>query len=336
MKKWAFALLMIFATALVAGNECYDECYESCGCMWGVGAEALYWLPLECDRDYANSDVGTIDEPAPAPRVWSITPGYDWGFRVQGWVTNGCYYGGASYHWFKATQGHRIVGEDPFINISPIPFNTFLYAEAYATDHNRFESAEARVGKVLKCGCGSWAGAFLGVRWVDIEQEQRVKGLRPNAPFFEVIIDYEINPDFCGVGPSLGIEGRTGILECYGSWGIFGRASLAALIGSRGVKDEYAVTLPDGSTLTSKTQWNRTTSVVPEGEFGFGLDYMIQCGCFGIGAHIGYEVHYLWKVVSVLNIQVPPQVGQTLAESFQRECQDIGYAGLTFGLMASF
>ena len=307
--KWTLALLC--TAPLLQANVQYS-----------IGAEALYWLPLKCELDWAYTS-GTFGVALPDRlEVFSISPNYDWGFRVNGWAACGRCYGGASYLWYEAD--HTQCVERPFLVIEGVASQTEIFGRGRARLKERYQNADLRFGRVLYNRCHSWAGAFVNLRWSDIKETIFVEGLDGNSV---PNISHDHRPKFWGIGPGLGAEGRWAVWDCYGNLGIFGSINGMALIGERRVSHDELINT-DQSIIV---HWERSDTVVPALDGSIGINYFYHCNCWWISLAVGYEINYLFEAL-VLSDNDRPAV----SEGIRRNCRDIGFAGIILGVQAGF
>ena len=330
--KWICGLLAAVAT--LVGADC-------CGNMYGAGVDALYWLPMHCPIDWAHRRNDPIPTRPPSD-AFSLNPQIDWGFRVYGWMACGKTYGGASYLWYRSDKHHNV--RLSAANLAP---NNFAIGENFfagsASLRNDYQNADVRIGHLLKCSECGWLGAFINVRWADLEQRHRMSFTDVEAGGTTGVGALTFRPEYWGVGPGAGLEGRVGLWECCGNVGLFGKINLMGLVGRREVKTRNSVitALADGAENPIQFNWKPDTTISLAGDFSIGLDYLWSCDCWWLGLRVGYEINYLWEVLYTESITLvrnqlanPPE--NVEFDYYQRGCINIGFGGPFFGITAGF
>lgn len=320
MRKWilGLALSLLLASFAIAGECCCDQWH------YGLGADALYWKPLQCEFDFAFAERSSDEF-----QVYTLSPTYDWGFRVQGWAGCNAIYTGASYLWLRSTSARGVFDQARIFGIAPIAgFDRFTGARAKICE--QYQNADLRVGRILYHGCESWLGAFVNIRWAKLEERREVTGI--NGFNFNPFI-YSFDPSFWGIGPGIGLEGRIGLWNCFG---FFGGVNAMALIGERETPRDLGIQVNVAGTVpTGENRWGSTTTVLPGADLRLGIDYIWMCGCWWIDARIGYEINYYWKAFSGPYTDTGAN-SISPTDGFQRECINAGYAGLIFGVSVGF
>ncbi len=278
---------------------------------WAFGLEG-YWQSIENSAfQYAN----VLDNPALsnsfASKIKSVDNDHDWGGHIDiGYQAAGnaddITVGYTRLHTHDANRtsvadGNAIAGGQPQI-ILPGPAGNLAqnWDSAIGKQDNELDVVDFTAGRRIQVGSRVQLHPFAGIRFADIEQENRAYYGRTN------LVDGAIDTlttrdksDFEGAGPRLGMDASFDIGKGFS---VIGRIAGSLLVGdldshrdaTQAVNDNGAVVM-----TTEATKVDTAMRVVPEADARLGLrfDHDINPH-IAFGAELGYEVENYFDVIA--------------------------------------
>jgi Legionella pneumophila major outer membrane protein precursor len=296
-------------------------------CDFYGGVEALYWKPAHCPIPYvrAENTDGSLD-PHAAP---SITGDYDWGFRVHVGGTRECRFTDVAYHWLE-TNDTAGAEKGSFTNFRlPGRSDGSDVLAARAKLHSRYQGIDWRVGYSMAL-CGAELRFYGDIRWTDLDLFMRTAGPEGDVPGNPIAF-LELHSRYSAGGIGAGIEGVFP-LWCDLSFGT--RVTVTGLVGDASLK-RFVAHSNDGEIESDFYIPTSRTTVNPLLDVRFELSYD-RCVCGRMWkAKLGYEIDYILNPLVYWTTTEDDQPGSG-GEFPITGCNDFGYAGIYFGISASF
>ena len=310
MRKILTAVVtLIFAGTVHAEAPCLNSC-QLCG-DFEVGIHALAFTPMLCEYDFATIADGEGNIPTA-----TVACDLDWGFRVFGRYLSDCSFAHLSYQWYEsqATKGVEA------------PFNTFrggfLAENGKAELHLEYQNFDVRVGTYLHRGCDCRFFFFGNVRWIDLHYRRTVKP--QDGMGTDLLLNEKSDFEGAALGLGAGVE-----LDLPCNFEAFGDANFLGVFAQRSATDVVTNNAGDRAPVSYETD----DCISPEMAWRLGLSYTYACSWLNIRAEIGYELDYFTKAIAFPQNQTE---GRRLLNGRFRQCEDVGFSGLFFGLHLSF
>ncbi len=232
-----------------------------------VGAEALYWKP--CNSSYFYGSIGESDV---VQRELTLTPDYDWGFRIYGEVNNSCYFANLEWAYYRGTTSAE--------NRRGDPFSAALIQGA--SQQTRYNKVSLKGGLAI---CRN-ISVYFGGRWFEITLRQSSR-LTASVP---VVVDgRQSTTNISAGGVEAGIRAYTDI------WCGFGLEMRLGVIGAVGQQDHTLTELLNQS--IQRKDLHSQTLCLSALEVRAALSYRYECGRCWIQGEIGYEMDYYFDAL---------------------------------------
>ncbi len=274
---------------------------------WAFGVEA-YWQSFEnSDFQYAN----VLDNPANsnsfASKIKSVDPDHDWGGHVD---VSYLFAGNASditlgytrlhtddSNKVNTSNGNQLNGGQPQIIVpGPQGPNQTNWDNARGKQDNELDVVDLTAGRQIQVGSRVRLHPFAGLRYADIEQDNRAHYNRLNADDGFDTLDGKNDSEFEGIGPRFGMDAN---FELGMGFSLTGRMAGSLLVGN--FEDKGSSTQVTGGNAlltTASTKVDDTMRVVPELDARLGVRYDHDFNPdVAMGAELGYEVENYFDAV---------------------------------------
>ena len=329
--------LLAFLLPTLLFAVCDPCCYPG---TFVAGVDVLYYKPTMCPWRFVRAE--SADGLANNFRYPSLKPDYDWGVRVFGGYTQGCFFAQMGYQWMRSKDTVRAVrtsqeigGFGFVIGELLIPGANAGWNSATARLKLTYQNVDLQIGQsvIRKGGC-DWQ-VFGSIRWVYLEETRQLRGEGFESPSNTnpVTGKFDSISRFNGAGLGVGTRGDFNIC---GNLDAFGELNLMAIIGDRHLRKRRVVEF-DGEVFNFN--YNSHTCIVPGSDLRIGLRFsMYACNATLVG-ELGYELEYYLNALEgdrTSFIDITTTTDGRFAGGSEPACRDVGFAGPYAGLRFLF
>lgn len=254
-----------------------------------LGLTGLYAKSTSDDLVYAGT--GDLFDNGGNATLHSLDPDYCFGWRVDaGYFMPGCG-NDVSFNWtyFSSDDDCTVTGADVFSRF--VPFENFnkVHAESDIT----LNEVNMELGQAVDFCCLHTRFHF-GLSYASLEScidSKGVANMVEQSPGFSGKVHVESN--FWGIGPRFGADLNYPLGSPCSQFSVISHAAGALLAGEICTEQKGTFTTGEG-TGSFKADIDDTCTIVPAGEFKFGVRYATNAGklnCPGYSAELGWQAN---------------------------------------------
>lgn len=297
---------------------------------WSFGVDALYvqvgsagQVATTTTGTVASAGVQSVEIPQYSNNYTSLTPDWNWGFRVDA-----AYLFGTGNdlnlnwtHFVKTTDQTNTAAAGETLNglyIADVLDSGEDIDNIDSSVDNKFDAVNLEFGQTVNFGEKVASRFHAGLQYADIRQTISQSGWNGSNV---AIYDYSSTESkFAGVGPRAGLDSS---YDFGNGVSIFGNFAGGLLVGDVKYNSSQSFTDAEGTgtiVASGTTSATSDTSFVPEAEAKLGVAYTKPMAQGDLRVQAGYQVANYWNALS------------TTSQGTDGDKTDFNYQGVFLGL----